>query len=610
MLRSMRYLLLLCAAILAVGHSPVQAADRAAAEKALLDAIPSDAWAYVAIPSLENLDGKVAMMSKKLGLPAQSLVGMAQGMLGLGELLDSAGGMAIVVTDFKTMSPEGIAMLMPSSDPDALIKKLTAAGGGDDEEDEDAPADKDVTKGMLMGQPVFAAKKGKFAVLGRSRDACIAVVKAKKSVGAAMEKQRLAAYGKSDVIISLAISKWLKQFEPQIKAMLPMLAAGAGGDATQITRQIDQLMKSGADVESTDLCIRMDESGVSIVGMGTPRGGSDLASTLSKRKPQKESLLARLPKETFAIAFGAIASEVTSKDIDELTETLPAQLKQFGDEITFDEDKVKSLARNLGELSKMLGKSAVAVSILPDGSDGVLGATAVVECSNPEEVISSLGKLVKEFKGLSDAEEFTKACEGVVHRVGAEDIGGAKVDTLSVDLAKLMPDIEAEEADSYKKLVGKDGFMLRFAQAGKDAVVFGVGGGKKRFATLIESASSKGAGLGGDAGITNVDKFLPDAKTAEFYVAIDAIVDGVQKTMATLGEDSDVPIKLGKINAPLGGSTTVDSGSGRLDLFVPMELITSLKDAFMAAQAGDDEDDEEDEAQTPPGQKSEDEDDE
>lgn len=603
-------LIILTAALAAVISAPARA-DRAAAQKALLDVIPADAWGFLAIPSLENLDAKIAMLNKQLGvnLPPVGQMGAAQ--LGLGEELNLDGGLAVVALDYGKFGQNGpqnsLALLMPANNPDAMIKKLSASGG-DDDEDDDGPgtpgaagAD-DITKCQIMGNPVFASTRGKFVVIALGKDSCLAITKSKKSLAEAIEKQRLDAFAKSDVILSLAAGSWLKQFEDQIRGFTSMMAMMAGPQGAQATQGIDEMVKMGGQLGSLDLCVAISENGVGLVGLGTPKTGSELAGSLKARKPQAESFLRHLPLEKFAVTIGMLGQDQDKTDAKDVQQAIEQMLSQVGVKEKVDPAKLKEYVDEAVAVGKLFGDTALSVNVLPEGADGIVNASVVMQCKDPDDAIKRMGKLVVLAKGLSDDEEFKKVAAAVEHKSAAETIGGAKVDTIVVDLKKLSDQVEPEDAESIRKIVGKEGLTLRFGPAGKGQLIVSLGGGKTSFERLIKAAESSSGGLNDDAGIVRVAKNLPSKKTGEFYLAVDALMDGIQRIMTAVGEEEGVPFKLGKINAPLAGATTVDATSGRLDIFVPMSLITSVKDAVLAAQAGDEEEDEE-EAEDEPAAK-------
>ncbi|MFO0973706.1 MAG: hypothetical protein U1A27_09750 [Phycisphaerae bacterium] len=591
-----------------VAPSGARAADAA---KTLLEAIPADAWGFIAIPSLEGLEGKFTKLGKQLGLPVPPMVNMAQAQLGLSEGLDTKGPLAFVFLDMKRMQHGGMMLLLPVTDGDKVIAKLkmgapAKSDEGDEEGDKkgkDAAAEDDsdgIVRCGLMGQPAFAAKLKKFVVLGSSRAACAMALKAKSSAASALESQRQAAFEHSDLFISFAAATVIDAYQDQIKGMLGMMAMAAGPQAGAGMGQLDQLIKMLGEVGSCDLCLEFGDAGLKLVGLGTPKPKSDLATALKKQSPKAKSLLSPLAKDRFIFSVGSVGQRAEEKDIEQAVQTMMGAL-QAKEKI--DEKKVKALTGDLTALARSTQGSAFSVSVLPDGPDGIVGASLVLHTDDGAAVVERLGKIVAQVKELSDADEFKHIVGAVTHKPGAEDVGGGKVDHLTVDLKKLAEDMEENEAESLHKVLGKDGITLRFGAVGKDHVVMTFGGGKEQFARAAQAAQSDSGGLSGDAGITSVGKHLPAEKTAEFFFSLDSLLDCVSRVMTAVGEDDNIPFKLSKeLNAPVGGSTTVDHGSARLDIFVPMELITAVKNGVMAAQAGEDDEGDSGEAK-PAGKK-------
>lgn len=609
MLRSFGRLLILSVCTSLVLTGAAAHAELSGSHKALFDAVPSDAWAVIAIPSLEKFEAKVAMMSKKLGMNSPPPIQAGLGMIGLASGTDMKGGLAIVVFDTKSLGQEAMVMMVPSADPDAMIKGLPEGNAGADDEsegDDEKPANKkpdgakdadgDFKTCSIMGQPLFAAKKGKFVLLGRSKSALGSVLKSKSTLGAALEKARAEVYGKSDLIITANAHKFVDAYGELVKQWGGMFAAMAGPQGAQLGDGINEILDMLGQVSSADICVQIDDGGAGLVMLGTPKSGSDLDGQWKAIKPRTTSLLSRLAKEKYLFAAGGVGGgKKSAGDVEKVEKQIMGYIEAQNLKEKIDEKKVKAIVKDLDELGRMLGDNALAISSLPEGPDGIIGGVLTAECTDPAKFMAAMTRIVATGKTLSDDEEFKKFVGAVVHTAGAETIGGQKVDHLTVDLAKLSEDAEAEELAQLNKIIGKDGLLLRFGPAGKNQIVMTLGGGKDRFEQAAKAAAANEGGLGDDTGISKVGKRLPKGKISEFYIAVDSIMDVVSRIMKATGEDPP-PFKLANVNAPIAGAMTVEGGSGRLDFFVPMELMTAFKDAYMASMAGDEEEEGDEEA--------------
>ncbi|MCK6455468.1 MAG: hypothetical protein L6Q92_02900 [Phycisphaerae bacterium] len=600
----------------------------AQANAALLDSIPADAWGYLVIPSLEKLDAKASMLSAKVGMPIPPPVTSAAASFGLTEGLDVKSGLAVVVLDFKKYGQEGVAMLIPSSDARKMVAGLPsaeaddkAAGDDEGEEDEEDEGEKsagdepkpakekasigDLKRCRLVGMPVFAGTKGSFVVIGRSAEACHAVIKNKKSLASIISKERKAAIDRSDLILSLGIGTITKAYADQIAALVEMFSAMSGPESAQVKSGIDDLIKMAREMDALDIGLAIQDYGVSISAIAVPQSGSELAETLKSPAPKSGSYLRLLPKEKFLFAMGAGGNENVKEE--DWLKAAKGIASMPGAKESVDEKKLNELAKDLAAWQKSVSSAAIAICVLPEGPDGILGAAIVMESSDAAGMLKTIGKLVEKGKALSTDEEFKKAAAIVEHKSGAESIGDVSVDHLTFNLKKLGDDIDEEDLESVDKVLGKEGLTVRIGAADKSHVVMSLGGGKGRFEKLLNAAQKGQDGLDEDGGIVRVSKRLPAQKTGEFYVAVDSILGAVGRVMTALGEEEEMPFKLADVNAPIAASTTVEGDAGRFDLFVPMELINAVKDAYMASMAGDEEmeEDEEMEADEKAGDKEE-----
>jgi hypothetical protein len=589
---------------------PHARAELTGEQKALFEAIPADPWAVLAVPSMKNLDARVALVGQKLGMPVPAPMMMMAGQLGVLDVLDTSRGAAFVVLDFaKYGFPQGVVSIMPATDPDAFLKALAVPEetGVDEPSDETQAAEgEDPARGLvrctIMGQQVYGGKKGKYVVLSMSAPACRATIDAKETFTKSLQKERVENFAKADVILSVSAVRWFGQFGIQAKGMAQMVTMMAGPQAGQVSTAIDEFFKILGDLDTLDMCAVISEKGFSLSWMVTPKSGSELSTTFKDIKPQTASLLAGLPQEKFCLAFGSVGgpTQSTEKMTKDAEQQIDGLLKAFQLHELVDAKKVKPVVADYVALLQMIGHQAVSISVLPKGSDGVLGASILLKVKDSGKAIETVRKIIKGLREISEDEEIRLYTSMLDCKSEAETIDGTAVDHLTIELSKLVDEgeMEQEDLDSIGKVFGKDGMLIRMAPVGSDAYLLTIGGGKTRFETSLKAARSSSGGLAEDRSIRQVTTNLPARKSSEIYLAVDAIVELIQNTMSALGEKDELPLKLTDINAPVAMATTIEGASGRFDLFVPMELVTSIKNAWMASMAGDndwDVDDDEDE---------------
>jgi len=111
--------------------------------------------------------------------------------------------------------------------------------------------------------------------------------------------------------------------------------------------------------------------------------------------------------------------------------------------------------------------------------------------------------------------------------------------------------------------------------------------------TRALDAAKNGHGLSEDAGVKTVAANLPADRTLEVYIGIRSILETAQGFMGMMGgggANFNVPADL----PPVGIGGTTDSGGMRASVYVPTQVITTIK-AFGDSMKGEDAADEGDE---------------
>ncbi|MBK8270434.1 MAG: hypothetical protein IPK83_19920 [Planctomycetes bacterium] len=231
----------------------------------------------------------------------------------------------------------------------------------------------------------------------------------------------------------------------------------------------------------------------------------------------------------------------------------------------------------------------------------MFGLTMVIETKDADGFVSSMRTIWENVWKLSTDEEVAEVKEFFVHKADAESIGDAKVDTVSLKVQEMADKTEMDEDDmkSFETIMGKE-VVFRFGAADSKHVVLTFGGGKARHETACKAAMGGSSGsLSADKGISAVSSNLPSPRSAEFYIAIDNIMQVAKAVAKVAGEEEEIPFDVPTLDAPIAISTVQDGGVQRGDLFVPTKLIVASKkmieDQMKANQMeGFDEEDEAD----------------
>ncbi|MFH1418092.1 MAG: hypothetical protein ABII12_07415 [Planctomycetota bacterium] len=581
----------------------------------LLKLVPEDAWGFVYIKSLNNIDQKAAEIKGLFGLEYPTpITPMALAMLNLGDTLDMTRPLCMVIMDvneYGSMQNPGEAgvLLVPVTDSKAFLEKLTppaapeAEGAAAEKKDEDDSPEmkKGVTKIAIMGNPAYAAAKGKYVVLCAKQDCIEKVLESKKSAAEGITEARLAAVGRSDLFVSISLGTIVDAYKDMFLPMLKALTAQTDPEGENIEKFIKMLN----EVAAFDLGFRLEEAGVSLSLLFTPKKDSDLEKWLRETKNSDESLLALLPKEKYIFAMGTTGGYSKHSEKFSNPHGLSQMLTTVGIE-GLNEEAAKELESEVMDMAKQGGPTAMSISFLPDGKEGMFGVTIVTQPkSSPKEYVDGIRKLYgllwKMVEGTEEKEpdeDLATFKENIVHTPDAETIGGKKVDTVAVKLAGFADLLSIEEDDLklIQKVLGKD-VVLRFGAADGKNFVITLGGGKDRFEAVCDNLKS-GGGLNKDPGIQSVAAHIPSSRSSEGYIALDNLGHAIKAVAKTLGEEAEFNYDIPTVDSPIVFAGAQLGPTTEVKILVTTKLIKAIKafaDKQMNAMMDDfDEDEDED----------------
>ena len=282
-------------------------------------AIPSEAVAFLSVPSVSVLDRDYQQVIGSLGLapffqpPMNSLLGMLQAYLPNLAGFDPDGSLSLVVLPFT--SPLEVQMktvlLLPAKDPKKLLESL----GG-----------QSVADGMWMltlgGISPHAIVRDQHVVLGILPDVLKSVEKSKDSIAKTL------APGDLEVLNDLHIRLWMQAgpilglFKQQLDNAFETL--GEGVEAQYQQQQADLWVKG---TKSIAFGLAFDDRGFLARGGMTFNPGSALAKQMVGNNTS--SLLRGLPASKYIIASGqTVSREQISGSLevfDPLVEQIPAE---------------------------------------------------------------------------------------------------------------------------------------------------------------------------------------------------------------------------------------------------------------------------------------------
>ena len=565
--------------------TPVMAQD--AASPSVLKVIPGDAWGFVAVRSLEDLNTEFLGLAKRLNLPMFGPGGIIESpllalkaQLGLNAGFDDKGSLAVAILAGESFDDidQRLVVFVPSSDIKALTDPLGAESAGDG-----------LLKANLMDQEVFVGRKAGFAVISPHKGAVEKAIGAKGAIADKMTADEIKDFTRNDLYLWVNLEAVVEVAKPMIDGFLSMIETMQAGSQPAIMQAwsgmgFDQIKQMVTESRAVSMGIDFSDGGVGLDLVFAAKPGSDLAKMVTAVKGTEKSLLVGLPDEDFVIAFAArsspAAAEIGATQLGEMLDAVIAdeQAQEHVDKDKFSTFKDKLLAAYELGISGFSGS----LTVLPEGPQGLIAGTVVLECRDAAKAKSLIGDIVAAAKAMVKGEEIREALKVVQHKAKAETIAGTSVDHVSIDLSGL-PEVDAEDVSVIKKILGEDGLLFRVAAASPKHLAITLGGGKSRAEKIIALCKKGGAPLGDRPGIKLVNKTLPKRRQGEVYIAVDQILTLVKSIAKAVGEEADLPFNLRKIDAPVAVVSSSGANFGRVDIFLPTQLIQQLGQAAMTA---------------------------
>jgi hypothetical protein len=558
-----------------------------AAAKDGLSAIPADAIGFIYIPNVKRVDGDYREAIKNLELGSMipptmtSLVGLMKAKLPMLEGMDEDGSFAVVVMPAQTPYElwAKLAILIPTKKPKAMIETM----GGQARED-------GLWTANMMGQPGYAAIGQNRVIFAKTPDVANAVKESKAGIASKLKPGEKKALDGLDLAVWINGDRLLTLVKPMVDGFLvPMMTMQASAGAFQAKsaeankQQIDMFMKGTA---SLLLGVSLEGGGLDLRFAMTSKPGSELAEQ-TRVKNTAGSLLGGLGAPKYLLAFGETANPT---QIRASLKNLDAWFSVGEESEEIDAEKLKRLQGIIEEAAPMLTGLRGAIEALPPGPAGLFGLSVVIDTTDSNKALELTGKCIQLAREiLADAakkaqdEELEELHDAITYEEESEEIAGAKVGHLKVDLSKI-EELDEDDLEEILKVIGREGVLIRMAPVDAKRIAVGFGGGKQRMGAIIEAARKNEAPLDRDAGVRKVSAYLPKKRAAVAYLAVDRIVASLHNVTKALDEE-DPTVHMPAIDAPLAMAAAGSDGMIRYDVFFPTELLVAVKNASMVLLA-------------------------
>ncbi|HUT57987.1 MAG TPA: hypothetical protein VNA25_09085 [Phycisphaerae bacterium] len=481
----------------------------------LLDTVPSESVAFVAVQNINGFAGKVQGFLKgfvpseavKELDPVKSLTDEQQ----LGETFDTSGSFAMVLLDPKRLDPRLMKKLEPDDDGDVNLGELRSRDlpvvfllpGKDPAKmfpGRKLEPDGELTKLTRNGSVAWVAEKDGFVACSFHKRALQAFSsKVSALVGLTAGDEKLAM--SSDVLLWVNRKKagelagtafehlvWSSMNMPKLRYLGPMAAPIKWFHLTRdvVFRQAERMV----------LGFRMTDKGP----WGQLRvhyaADSVMGRTLSAARCTDQPLTAWLPDKPYIFAYGA------RKDIFQT----PASVKKLALEAMKTDPALKGLSAevkaNLGAMIAAVNEQVTGVQHWAgQGSEmGPLGIANVVRCKDSAKLRQIIRGNLPVFQAMlnlalgvdsQDEERFS-----MKYDEAAYTLGDVKLDAITVSHPKIDEMLKDEDMGQrvknamVKAFPGETKFRLRLAALDKDTMILILGGGKKFAQDAIAAAKA------------------------------------------------------------------------------------------------------------------------
>lgn len=566
-----------CAALVSAIFASTPVVHAEGEMQAALKTIPGDVIGFVCVPSAEGLDGKIMKVAQTLGLAPMmpgSPLQLMKDYSGAATGLDGAGSITILMFKPKSADEAALAaatvMQLPTANAQTLMDELGAEA--------EVEGLRPLTR---FGEGQYALARGKHVAIGGNKELLKKLQSADADISSRISGPALEHLSTLDVAVWVDVQKAGEFAKPMIDQFLQMMDTGGGPasiEAIQHKSMVKNVNMLTEGLDTAQMGLAVTPKGITTSFHLAAKEGTKLGGMFKDTPYSEGGLLSGLPADPYIFAGG---QKVDAKAMKESWDDLNAILSADELKESCDADMLATVRTQLETLLTELQGGAVSITLLPESPEGLVGLTLAMNVSDASKWIDSFEKTVTAAKDVSKDEEAKEALSKLTFQKGAAMIDGVSAHKLAFDLPAVA-ELDPEDAEEMKKVLGKDGVMFYLAAADNDTVVMTFGGGEARLAEVIKVAKSGAAPLSDEASIKNVTASLPKKRSSEMYFAADRMFKLVENINRAVGEEP-FPIRMAEVNAPIA---IITSGGGlhvQMDVFLPMETVVAVKDTIMQA---------------------------
>ncbi len=520
----------------------------------ILSAVPAEASGVLIIRDLAGFDAKLRQLTGQLGVPFSPYM-LAKGWLQVVSGIDEHGAAAIFVIPSDTpdqLSPR-VAMLLPTVAHKQILSFLSPQ-----------QLDDGLTKVILRGRESYVGTMDSYTVFASDLRTVKGIISAKKNLADRFSDHQRERVAANEVSLWIDLSSSTTRMMPGLAApwLRPLL--GGEGSGPRMFRSIQ-------------LSARIEPEGIAFELYGernnARRGGAVREVT--------GTMLRGLPDEPFVLALGTTGGVFTA-NARTIVALYVSTLSATG---ILDTARSGELTLALEPLIIDTKDAAASLSIMPEGSDGMIAIAKVVRTTGDAQAlpakIDTLTRVLK--RGLFVNPDVNSALTKLEYRRGVETSLGVSVDHIVLDLSGF----ESVNKDAITAVLGREGLLVRIGVVDHKDVVLTVGGGLERFNKIVTSVRSGQAPLASDPGTLMSALGVARRRWLEAYLSVDRGIGLVHAISAAMGIPASQP-EIPETNAPIALAIhSVGPNATQADFFIPTELLVAIKDLLIGQAASE-----------------------
>ncbi len=601
---------------------PSPASAPAGIPQSLLNAIPDQALAFVAVANMQQAGAKVDQLIADLNLSQMmpgSILDKIREEQDFGPGFNANGGFALAMLDPNLFgyTPQDITEEKPGPDKPAPVVYLVA---GTDVKTLfngfKASSEEGLTKlESQYGEVVYAKMADGYILLAEDTQPLKVIAQGKGSVMSRLSGPHKMLISQSDALGFADV----KALRPWIHALFVKLAqqAEAAPQRGRMFMSPPGMMRAYmgfwenlvSQIDLVTIGANLNKEGITLARVATFDPNSAIAKMSGGIKFASGPMLTQMPGLPYVLAIGTEPMvQISPETQAEYRKWIANAMSAFSGD-TLKKEQIDRLAQISADNLSHVKSERMFLGASPAGS-GVFGLAVIYNVDNADAVLASLPEAIQIQEQAMNS-LISRAMTGMMHQAGsmpatapasqpkqqmvsmkytpnAMTVADAQISTLDLVIPQLSEKMDANARAILTKVLGEENIRVYIAKA-SDKIVVVTLGGAKAFLTEAITAARDGKDLAADASVAGSLKHLPKDSVGAMVISLPnlfrQISDGIS---AVEGPDAAQRSPLASVNftatAPIaaGRAQVTDGDYGRI--FIPTDVLSDLVRNVMMIQ--------------------------